>query len=193
MMKYNEELKKAGVLLALDGLHPPSSGARVSFNGGKPIVTDGPFAEAKEVLGGYWMIDVRSREQAIEWARRCPASENHVIEIRRIHEMSEFPEDGSKGGGLSELNASASARVSFNGARGRRMQLIQGQQHAGLLQFLVVFHHRCHRFRAKHGVGRRGCVAGGDHQHHETHGCFSVVGPITRRTRNGGIDRSSRN
>jgi hypothetical protein len=96
MMKYNEELKKAGVLLALDGLHPPSSGARVSFKGGKPVVTDGPFAEVKEVLGGYWMIDVRSREEAIEWARRCPASENDVIEIRRVHEMSEFPEDVQK-------------------------------------------------------------------------------------------------
>ena len=96
MMKYNEELKKAGVLLALDGLHPPSSGARVNFKGGKPIVTDGPFAETKEVLGGYWMIDVRSREEAIEWARRCPASDNDIIEIRRVHEMSEFSEDVQK-------------------------------------------------------------------------------------------------
>ena len=73
MMKYNESLQKAGVLLALDGLHPPSMGARVSFAGGKPTVTDGPFAEAKEVLGGYWMIQVKSREEAIEWASRCPA------------------------------------------------------------------------------------------------------------------------
>ncbi len=75
MMKYNEALQKAGVLLALDGLHPPSMGARVSFAGGKPKVTDGPFAEAKEVLGGYWMIQVKSKEEAIEWASRCPASE----------------------------------------------------------------------------------------------------------------------
>ena len=96
MMKYNEELKKAGVLLALEGLHPPSSGALVSFKGGKPTVTDGPFPEVKEVLGGYWMIDVRSREEAIEWARRCPASNNEVIEIRRVQEMSEFPEDVQK-------------------------------------------------------------------------------------------------
>src|SRR6516162_11524336 len=104
MMKYNEELKKAGVLLALEGLHPPSSGARVSFKGGKPIVMDGPFAEAKEVLGGYWMIEVRSREEAIEWARRCPASENDVIEIRRVHEMSEFPENIQKASkGFSDL------------------------------------------------------------------------------------------
>jgi hypothetical protein len=96
MMKYNQELKKAGVLLALEGLHPPASGARVSFKGGKPTAVDGPFAEVKEVLGGYWMIDVRSREEAVEWARRCPAGDNDVIEIRRVHEMSEFPEDVQK-------------------------------------------------------------------------------------------------
>src|SRR5215813_11525268 len=70
MMKYNEALQKAGVLLALDGLHPPSMGARVSFAGGKPKVTDGPFIEAKEVIGGYWVIQVKSREEAIEWASR---------------------------------------------------------------------------------------------------------------------------
>ncbi|TPL84462.1 YciI family protein [Mesorhizobium sp. B2-3-13] len=96
MMKYNHELKKAGVLLALDGLHPPSSGARVSFKGGKPVVVDGPFAEVKEVLGGYLVIDVRSRDEAIEWARRCPAGESDVIEIRQVFEMSEFPEDVQK-------------------------------------------------------------------------------------------------
>jgi hypothetical protein len=106
MMKYNEALKKAGVLLALDGLHPPSSGARVSFKGGKPTVTDGPFPEAKEVLGGYWMIDVRSREEAIEWARRCPGSENEVIEVRRVQEMSDFPQDLQKAAeGFDELKA----------------------------------------------------------------------------------------
>jgi len=91
MMKYNESLQKAGVLLSLEGLHPPSMGARVSFAGGKPKVTDGPFAEAKEVLGGYWMIQVKSREEAIAWARRCPASENETIEIRQVQEMSDFP------------------------------------------------------------------------------------------------------
>ena len=93
MMKYNEDLQQAGVLLALDGLHPPSSGARVSFATGKPVVTDGPFAEAKEVLGGYWIIDVGSREEAIEWAKRCPASENETIEIRQIQEMSDFSDE----------------------------------------------------------------------------------------------------
>jgi hypothetical protein len=94
MRVYNEELQKAGVLLALDGLHPPSmGGARVSFSGGKPRVTDGPFAEAKEVLGGYWMIQVKSREEAIEWATRCPASENETIEVRQVMEWSECPPD----------------------------------------------------------------------------------------------------
>lgn len=93
MMKYNEELQKAGVLLALDGLRPPSMGARVTFPGGKPKVSDGPFAEAKEVVGGYWMIQVRSREEAIEWATRCPASAGETIEIRQVFEMSDFPGD----------------------------------------------------------------------------------------------------
>ncbi|HEX3408145.1 MAG TPA: YciI family protein [Caulobacteraceae bacterium] len=96
MMQYNEELAKAGVLLSLDGLHPPSAGARVSFKGGKPLVTDGPFAEVKEVLGGYWMINVGSRDEAIAWARKCPAGENDVIELRQVQEMSEFPEDVQK-------------------------------------------------------------------------------------------------
>src|SRR5256884_5663406 len=86
MMKYNESLQKAGVLLALDGLHPPSMGARVSFPGGKPKVTDGPFAEAKEVVGGYWMIEVKSREEALEWAKRSAASDNEGIEVRQGQE-----------------------------------------------------------------------------------------------------------
>ena len=96
MMKYNEELQKAGVLLALDGLQPPSMGARVSFSGGKPKVTDGPFIETKEVLGGYWMIKVNSKEEAVAWASRCPASDNEVIEIRQVHEMADFPPDVQK-------------------------------------------------------------------------------------------------
>ena len=96
MMTYNAQLKDAGVLRGLDGLHPPPAGARVSFKGGKPLVTDGPFAETKEVLGGYWMIDVASQAEAIAWARRCPAAEADIIEIRQVHEMSEFPEDVQK-------------------------------------------------------------------------------------------------
>lgn len=91
MMKYNESLQKAGILLALDGLQPPSMGARVSFEHGKPRVVDGPFGEAKEVLGGYWMIQVKSREEAIAWACRCPAAANEVIEIRQVQELSDFP------------------------------------------------------------------------------------------------------
>src|SRR6185503_18017669 len=93
MMKYNESLQKAGVLMALDGLHLPSMGARVSFPGGKAKVTDGPFTEVKEVVGGYWMIQVKSKEEAIEWASRCPGSENEVIEIRQVQEFSDFPAD----------------------------------------------------------------------------------------------------
>jgi hypothetical protein len=93
MMKYNESLQKAGVLLALDGLQPPSAGARVSFAGGKAKVTDGPFTEAKECVGGYWMIQVKSKEEAIEWATRCPGSDNEVIEVRQVHEFTDFPED----------------------------------------------------------------------------------------------------
>ncbi|MGE0210067.1 MAG: YciI family protein [Parvibaculaceae bacterium] len=111
MMKYNEELQKAGVLLALDGLHPPSMGARVSFESGKPRVTDGPFAEVKEVLGGYWMIDVRSREEAIEWAKRCPASANETIEIRQVQEVSDFPEDiRAAAAKLPEMQAQLASR-----------------------------------------------------------------------------------
>jgi hypothetical protein len=108
MMKYNESLQKAGVLLALDGLHPPSTGARVSFAGGKPKVTDGPFSEAKEVVGGYWMIQVKSREEAIEWASRCPGSENEIIEVRQVQEMADFPADVQKAAaGFTELKAQA--------------------------------------------------------------------------------------
>ena len=93
MMRYNEALKDAGVLITLDGLHPPSTGARVSFATGAPVVTDGPFAESREVLGGYWMIEVGSREEAIAWAKKCPASANEFIEIRQVQEMSDFPPD----------------------------------------------------------------------------------------------------
>ncbi len=93
MMKYNEDLAKAGVLLSLDGLHPPSSSVRVSFQGGKPSVKDGPFAESKECVGGYWMIQVKSKEEAIEWARRAPMGDNEIIEVRQVQEMADFPPD----------------------------------------------------------------------------------------------------
>lgn len=111
MMKYNESLQKAGVLLALDGLHPPSMGARVSFPGGKAKVVDGPFSEAKEVLGGYWMIQVKSKEEAIEWASRCPASENEVIEVRQVQEFSDFPPDVQEAAaGFSEMQTGQAAK-----------------------------------------------------------------------------------
>lgn len=95
MMKYNESLRKAGVLLALDGLHPPSDGTRVIFSGGKHLVTDGPFIETREAIGGYWIIDVPSKAKAVEWATRCPG-DDCTIEVRQIFEMSEFPSDVQK-------------------------------------------------------------------------------------------------
>ena len=108
MMKYNESLQKAGVLLALDGLHPPSMGARVSFSGGKPKVTGGPFTEAKEVIGGYWMIQVKSRDEAIEWASRCPGSDNEVIEVRQVQEFADFtPDVQEAAAGFKEMQEQA--------------------------------------------------------------------------------------
>jgi hypothetical protein len=109
MMEYNKSLQKAGVLLALDGLFPPSTGARISYADGRATVTDGPFAEAKEVIGGYWIIQVRSREEAIEWAQRAPMSSNEIIEVRQIHEMGDFPEDVQKAAEGSENLPNASA------------------------------------------------------------------------------------
>src|SRR5262245_48704417 len=112
MRKYNESLGKAGILLALDGVHPPSMGARISFQGGKPKVTDGPFAEAKEVFGGFWIIQVRSKEEAIEWAKRCPCSENETIEIRQVMEISDFPPDVQKAlAEMEEMQEKAGLRL----------------------------------------------------------------------------------
>ena len=93
MSRYNEELRKAGMLLALDGLHAPAEGASVSFDSeGVKAVTDGPFAEAKEVVGGYWIIQARSKDEAVEWAKRCPGRDCR-IEVRRVFEMEDFSED----------------------------------------------------------------------------------------------------
>ena len=104
MGQYNETLQKAGVLLSLEGLHPPSMGARISFSGGKPKVTDGPFIETKEVLGGYWMIQVKSKEEAIEWASKCPASDTETIEIRQVMEFADFtPDVAQAAGGFKDL------------------------------------------------------------------------------------------
>ncbi len=99
MGRYNDELAKAGVLLALDGLHPGSDGVRVSFPGGKATTTDGPFTEAKEVVGGYWLIDVKSKAEAVEWAKRAPCADGPVIEVRQIMEIEEFPPEVQKAAG----------------------------------------------------------------------------------------------
>ncbi len=110
MMKFNEELAKAGVLISLDGLHPISKGARVAFSGGKPKVTDELLTEAKEVIGGYWMIDVKSKEEAIVWAMRVPAEDGDVIEIRQVFEMSDFPSDVQKAADNPRMKAQVEKR-----------------------------------------------------------------------------------
>ena len=93
MSKFNQSLIQAGVLLALDGLHPASKGARVTLAGGKTSVTDGPFTEAKELVGGYWLIDVKSKEEAVEWASRAPINEGDVIEVRQVFEMEDHGQE----------------------------------------------------------------------------------------------------
>ncbi|MCY1021092.1 YciI family protein [Pyxidicoccus sp. MSG2] len=97
MGKFNEELVKAGVLLGGEGLHPSSKGARIRFPaGGKPTVSDGPFSEAKEIVGGFWMIQVKSKQEAIDWMKRCPATRGEMIELRQVFEAEDFaPSDPS--------------------------------------------------------------------------------------------------
>lgn len=112
MMKFNEELAKAGALIALDGLHPSSKGARVAFTGGKPRVTDGPFTEAKEVIGGYWIIEAKSKEEAVGWARRCPAEDGDVIEVRQVFELADFPQDVQKAADSPIVRAQVEKRTS---------------------------------------------------------------------------------
>jgi hypothetical protein len=90
MGKYNEELMKAGILLAMDGLHPTSKGKRITFNAGKPTITDGPFAETKELVGGFWIWQVRNIEEAVEWLKRSPFGPGAEVEIRQIFEMEDF-------------------------------------------------------------------------------------------------------
>ena len=91
MMKYNEQLVKAGIMLAGEGLHPTSKGARVTFSGSKRTVVDGPFAEAKELIAGYWIWQVKSKEEAIEWARRAPFGDGVTLELRQVFESTEMP------------------------------------------------------------------------------------------------------
>jgi hypothetical protein len=109
MSRYNEELQKAGMLLALDGLRPPSDGASVVFEGGDARVVDGPFAEAKEVVGGYWMIQARSTEEAVEWAKRCPGQDCR-IEVRRVFEMEDFSPEAQQAAAENAPEASLAAR-----------------------------------------------------------------------------------
>ena len=99
MRKYNDEMKKAGVFLLAEGLHAPSKGFRIRMTGGKKVVTDGPFAEAKEVIAGFWLIQVNSKEEALEWARRCPLPENGLMEIRQVFEHADFPPELQKEAG----------------------------------------------------------------------------------------------
>ena len=110
MMKFNEELAKAGALISLDGLHPISKGARVAFSGGKPRLTDGPLIKAKEVIGGYWMIDMKSKEEAVEWAKRVPAQEGDMIEIRQVFEVSDFPPEVQKAANSPRVKAQVEKR-----------------------------------------------------------------------------------
>jgi hypothetical protein len=90
MGRFNEELGKAVKILSLNGLHPLHSGARVSFGRGKPTVTDGPYIETKEVLGGYWLVEADSKEELLKWAQQCPAEEGDVIEIRQVFDLADF-------------------------------------------------------------------------------------------------------
>jgi hypothetical protein len=106
MMRYNDALSRAGVLLSLDGLQASSKGARITWDaGGKPVVTDGPFTEVKEVIGGYWIIQVKSREEAIEWAKRVPSRDARKVELRQIFEMTDFPADVQKVAEKPEVRA----------------------------------------------------------------------------------------
>ncbi|MEO7734639.1 MAG: YciI family protein, partial [Kofleriaceae bacterium] len=96
MMAYNEELTKAGVLLALDGLHPSATGARIRVVDGVKAIVDGPFSEAKELIGGYWLIQVRSREEALAWASRIPLGNSEMVEIRQVYELSELSAEAQR-------------------------------------------------------------------------------------------------
>ena len=91
MGKFNEAMAKAGVMLAGDGLQPSSKGARVTFSGVKRTVSEGPFPEAKELIAGFWMIQVKSKQEAIEWAKRVPFADGEVVELRQVFETSDFP------------------------------------------------------------------------------------------------------
>ncbi|HTO94668.1 MAG TPA: YciI family protein [Bacteroidota bacterium] len=111
MTKYNEALAKAGALISLDGLHPPTEGARVSYAGATPSVTDGPYAESKEVLGGYWIIRAKSRQEAIDWAKRVPARAGDVVEVRQIFDWEDFPADVQKAADNATLKSALDQQI----------------------------------------------------------------------------------
>ena len=102
MTKFNEAMVSAGVMLAGDGLAPPDTAKRISVRGGEKVVTDGPFAESKEVIGGYWIIQAKSDDEALEWAKRVPLGPGPEVELRRIMELEDFPEDVQEAGRLSQ-------------------------------------------------------------------------------------------
>jgi hypothetical protein len=118
MGKYNEELVKAGVMLAGDGLQASSKGARVNFSGDKRTVVDGPFSETKELIAGFWIIQVKSKEEAIEWAKRCPnprGGGESQIEVRQVFEASDFAEQiGDSAEGRAVLEAEKELRQRSN-------------------------------------------------------------------------------
>lgn len=99
MTKFNESMAKAGIMLSADGLHPPAKGTRVKFAGGKPKAVDGPFTESKELIGGFWMIQAKSKEEAVEWAKRAPMQDGDIIEVRQVQEIEDFPEDVRRAAG----------------------------------------------------------------------------------------------
>jgi hypothetical protein len=96
MGKFNDEIQKATKVHSIDGLAPLAKGARLAFAGGKPTVTDGPAVDSKEVVGGYWLVDAKTKQQVVDWWKRCPAEDGDVIEIRQIAEMSDFPAELQK-------------------------------------------------------------------------------------------------
>jgi hypothetical protein len=110
MMKYNEELVKAGVMLSGDGLHPTSKGARIKFSGGKRTVIDGPFTEAKELIAGFWLWQVKSKEEAIEWAKRAPFGDGVTLELRQVFESAELPASAETLALEAELRKKMAAR-----------------------------------------------------------------------------------
>jgi len=111
MEKYNDSLRQAGALISLDGLHPPSAGARITFKGGKATVKRGPFRKTRETLGGFWMIQAKSQEEAIEWASRAPMTDGDIIEVRQVQETEDFPAEVRKVLAAERPTPSAEARA----------------------------------------------------------------------------------